>query len=74
VDAAREIAKLAEAGIELLPRPLQRRSCPVGDILQLSVKQRQFHPGGHESLLCAVVEIALDAPSCLVGGLDEAGA
>jgi hypothetical protein len=40
----------------------------------LSVEQRQFHPGGHESLLRAVVEVALDAPSCLVGRLDEARA
>jgi hypothetical protein len=42
--------------------------------VESSLQDRQFQRGRDESLLRAVVQVALDPPSCVVGGFDEASA
>ncbi len=71
MDAARKVAKLAKAVVEMFPRPVEDapRRGPV--MVQTLVQDRELERGRHKPLLRAVVQIALDAPPCLVGRRDE---
>ena len=74
MDAAREVAQLLQREVGLLPRladQLHRGRVAVrGALLGHAQVQRERH----EPLLCAVVEVALDAPALVVGRRDDARA
>jgi hypothetical protein len=70
VNPARQVAQLAEAALELLPHPGEDLPCR-GLLLDLTLEQREVERGRHESLLCAVVQVALDPAPCFVGRFDE---
>ena len=70
MDAAGELAQLAQRGLEPHREPVDQRSgLGVGD---RGAQHAQLEGEGQELLLGAVVEVALDAPAGLVGGLDDA--
>ena len=55
------------------PLELARRApSPPGDTIERADRRRERQR--HQPLLHAVVEVALDAPPCLVGGRDDASA
>ena len=61
MDPARQIAKLAEAVLELLARPVKHALASAGRAPAV-VENRQLERGGHQPLLRAVVQVALDPP------------
>ena len=69
MDAARELAQLVQRGGQA-PR-LSTSGCSSGSS-HAHAQEPQLECERDELLLCAVVEIALDAPARLVGGLDDA--
>jgi hypothetical protein len=68
VDAARQIAQLGKAAVELFPCPGQDGPRALGVTLEPLVEHRQLERGGDESLLCPIVQVALDPPPCLRRG------
>jgi hypothetical protein len=71
VDAASQVAKLAQPAVELLACPGQHGSGALRIVFEASLEQRQLERGGHQALLGAVVKVALDATPCLVRGCHE---
>jgi hypothetical protein len=71
MNTAGQVAQLAKAAFELLSRSGEYRPGRLRVTVEQSVQQAQLERRGHEPLLRAVVEIALDLAACLVGGLNE---
>src|SRR4051794_34088357 len=68
MEPARQLAQLVEAGGELLDRSVEQLGASiVGGVAQAADREQHRR----ESLLRAVVEVALDAPALCVGDLDE---
>jgi hypothetical protein len=71
VDAVRELAQLRQAGLELVRESIQE----IGELRVVAVRpaadQPEQHRRGHEALLCAVVEVALEASARLIGSFDD---
>ena len=74
MDAAGQVAELAQAGCELLPCSGQHLLGGLGVTVELALEHAQLERGGHEPLLRTVVEIAFDLTARLVRGLNEPGA
>ena len=75
-DGCRGRGRAARRGRRRAPRDARE---PVGELLGLAALDgaddgAEQHRGGHEALLGAVVEVALDAPARRVAGLDDARA
>jgi hypothetical protein len=66
MDAARQIAQLLEAALEVLSRPREHGRRARWLPLQPLAEYGQLERGRHEPLLRTVVEIALDAPPRLI--------
>ena len=74
MDAARKVAQLLQREVGLLPRPadqVDRGGVAVDGAL---LGHPQVEGERHEPLLCAVVEVALDAAALVVGRGDDARA
>ena len=71
MDAAGELAQLLDGGLRVLARLRQqlRRALGVGGELRLREPER--HRDGDHPLLGAVVEVALDPPALLLGGVED---
>ena len=63
VNAARQIPQLTKAALKLLSHSGQARPRGVGIPRESLLHERQLERSGHELLLRAVVEVALDAPA-----------
>ena len=74
MDAAGELAQLRRRLRELLAEALEERSGRLGLALEPRPRHAHVEREGHQPLLGAVVEVALDLPPRRVGGLDDAGA
>ena len=74
MEPARQLAQLFEPGVELLGGDTEQlaRRLGIGAPSLLCGPHRDR--GRHESLLRAVVEVALELPALLVAGSDDAGA
>ena len=70
MDAARKLAQLAERGIQAHGEPVDQR--PGLGVADRRAQHAQLEGEREQLLLGAVVEVALDAPAGVVGGLDDA--
>ena len=72
---AGQLAQLLEAGVELTGRVLQQLAPPgrIG-LVEPGLGDAEEQRRRDEPLLGAVVEVALEAPTLLVAGADDAGA
>ena len=74
MDAAGQLAQLAERERELLLRAVDQLVGPVGIRVELALGEPQRERERDEPLLGAVVQVALQPPALLRAGLDDARA
>ena len=75
VDAAGELAQLLDRELELSGRLVggsDRVRVPATGVIEALPKQPQGQRQGHQPLLRAIVQVALEPSSLLVGGFDDA--
>ena len=74
VEAARELAQLGVGERRLLAHPLEQRGRPLRVVADTAQGEAGEMAEGEQALLRAVVEVAADPATLVVGGLDHAGA
>ena len=73
MDPASELAQLGEAPLQLGPGPIQHLGHIRRIVIEPGSRQLECEGEGHELLLGAVVEVALDPPPLGVAGSDDPG-
>jgi hypothetical protein len=72
VEAAGELGQRGDGLLESSAQVRQHRGCPGGVASSERLREPQVHREGHQVLLRAVVDVALDPPAGLVVGSHDA--